>query len=343
MTYATLAAPRGVAQPHFSQPQKPAADRAEQLQALPEQWRQALLSIGRDKQPIDASGRCLNAWQRSPAPSTEQLLAAPAVGLRTGPISQTLAVDFDGPEAFTTFRELFGGTVREVLPRSIVWTSGRPHRAQAAFAIDAEGASILARKRRKVGALELRWHGQQSVLLGFHPITGAYRWVKGRAPWETELATFPAALLRRIPDSGSPPRQAPQAPAQASGQVARLVVPLEAFVSLRSRLLIGSGSAEGQCNSDGLALALDLVGAERWVKAQGGAVERSARALFADYLNRCPETINGKPFNWQAAAARFDGALKRNPQPQTPEAKLIERLDYHRRAAARAARQEVAA
>lgn len=305
---------------------------------MPEQWQQALLSIGRDKQPIDASGRCLSAWQRSPAPSTEQLLAAPAVGLRTGPISQTLCLDFDGAEAFSIFRELFGGTVREVLPRSIVWTSGRPNRAQAAFAIDAEGASILAHKRRKVGSLELRWHGQQSVLLGFHPITGSYRWVKGRAPWETELATFPAALLRRIPDTGSPPRQAPQVSAQAVGQVARLVVPLEAFISLRSRSLIVSGSAEGQCNSDGLALALDLVGAERWVKAQGGAVERSAQELFDDYCRQCPDVIGGKPFDWRAAQARFDGALRRNPQPQTPEAKLIERLDYHRRAASRATR-----
>jgi hypothetical protein len=33
--------------------------------------------------------------------------------------------------------------------------------------------------------------------------------------------------------------------------------------------------------------------------------------------------------------ARFDGAVKRCPTPQTPEHKLIERLAYHRRMAAR--------
>lgn len=326
----TLAALGGAVQDHCSQRQTADGDRLFQLQTLPAQWQQALLAIGTSKQPIDPStGRALPNWPTSPVPSLSQLATAPAVGLRTGPISQTICLDFDGTEAWRTFRELFGRDATD-LPRSIAWTSGKPGRCQMAFHLPPRLADKLNGKRRKVGTLELRWWGAQSVLMGHHPETGRYHWLDGCAPWEVTLADFPATLLDLVPSVSSKPARHEQAP-----HVAGLVVPLEQFITMRSRILIEQGSPEGQCNSDALTLSLDLVGAEVWVKAQGGAVERSAQELFDDYCRQCPQTIHGKPFDWRAMQARFDGAVKRCPTPPTPDHKLIERLAYHRRMATR--------
>ena len=339
MISASIAAPVRAVQPHGSQPENAGGDRLTTLKALPQKWQQALLSIGRHKQPIDATGRCLTAWLSSPVPPMAQLLQAPAVGLRTGQISQTLCIDIDGAGAMATFQELFKGKPREVLPRSIAWTSGKPKRCQIAYHIPASAAALLQGKRRKIGDLELRWEGAQSVLLGHHPETGSYRWVRGCAPWEVELATFPLELLALVPDVHARPRQT-QVIGRVTPHVAGLVVPLEQFVTLRSRLLIANGSAAGHCNADAIGLSMDLVAAEVWLKAQGVGVERSAQALFDDYCRQCPDTINGKPFDWRAMQARFDGAMVREATPPTPETKLLERLDYHRRAANRTDRTQ---
>lgn len=343
----TLAAPVEALQPHCSQPQTAVSGRLATLKTLPKQWRCALLAIGRNKQPIDDAGRCLNAWLTSPVPSMAQLLRAPAVGLRTGQISQTLCLDFDGPEAWETFREVFGGDAERLLPRSVAWTSGKPGRCQVAFHIPASAFPLLEGKRRKIGSLELRWEGAQSVLLGHHPETGSYRWMEGKAPWQCELATFPLELLALVPAVNARPTQVGRHVAPhvvASPHVAGLVVPLEQFITLRSRWLIENGSAEGQCNADAIALSMDLVAAEEWVKTQGGRVERTAQELFDDYCRQCPDRINGRPFDQRAMQARFDGAVKRCPAPPTPEQKLRERLDFHRRMASRTSRraQEVA-
>jgi len=260
------------------------------------------------------------------------------VGLRTGPISGTLCLDFDGEAAWSDFRELFGGAAADLLPRSICWTSGKPARCQMAFNA-ANLAPLLKGRRRKVGALEIRWEGQQSVLTGHHPETGAYRFLKGRAPWQCPLADFPASLLEALPRAAEGFRASPQVPPPRLNSA--LTVPLEQFVTFRSRSLLDAGSVAGQCNDDGIRLSLDLVAAEAWLKAQGVGVERSARELFEQYCRQCPDRINGKPFDWRAAEARFEGAVKRCPSPPTPEDKLRERLDYHRRMARRA-RQEVA-
>lgn len=313
--------------------------RRQTLDALPRQWFPALLAIGRNKQPISPrTGNALADWPFSPAPSIEQLLSVPAVGLRTGRISSTLCFDFDGPESWTTFRAVFGGTPEQVLPPTIAWTSGKPQRCQMAFAIAVEDQPLLSSKKRRVGTLELRWEGVQSVLMGHHPETGSYRWLPGRAPYEIELATLPRAVIEAMPSRAFAQRRA--APVQ---QHHGLTVPLEAFVTARSAWLIKNGSVAGECNSDGIRLALDLVAAERWLMTQGVGVERDAQALFDEYVSHCPERINGKPFDHRAAQARFDGAVRLNPTPPTPEEKLAERLAYQRRMAHRAARREVLA
>jgi hypothetical protein len=333
MSSTSVTAPLGAAQDHFSYNQNADENRVLALSALPWRWQRGLLAIGKNKQPIDArSGRPLKDWPTSPVPSTAQLLKAPAVGLRTGSLTGTLCLDFDGPDAWQAFEAVFKGTADHLLPPTIAWTSGKPQRCQMAFAIAPEHHRLLKGKRRKIGALELRWDGAQSVLMGHHPETGAYHWLDGRAPWEQQLAEFPLELLALVPDVAPAPQVAPH----VAPHVAGLVVPLEQFITLRSRLLIENGSAEGSCNADALALSMDLVAAEQWLKVQGVGVDRTAQELFEDYCRQCPDTVNGRPFDLRAMQARFDGAVKRCPSPPTPEPKLLERLDYHRRAARRA-------
>jgi hypothetical protein len=54
------------------------------------------------------------------------------------------------------------------------------------------------RSSTKGEQLELRWSGCQSVVAGAHPITGAYRWLKGRSPAELPAADAPSTLLQQM-------------------------------------------------------------------------------------------------------------------------------------------------
>jgi len=306
-------------------------DRCTNLRALPLTWRQALLAVDGRKRPIHPlTGRELTNWPSAPAPSFQELVSAPAVGLRTGPISSTLCLDFDGPEAWQTFVEVFGGRPDEILPKTISWTSSKPYRQQRAFHVPEHLWSLLEGRRRKIGTLEIRWKGAQSVLIGAHPETSGYRWCNGRGPLETELAELPEEFLNQIPTVGSV-RKISNNQCQAGG----FKVPLEQFITLWTRQKIERGSVAGECNSDAMRISMDLLGAEMWLKVKGVRTDRSAEDLFEDYLDRCPETINGRAFDRRAMHVRFNGAAARNPIPPTPEEKLLERLAFHKRMATR--------
>lgn len=338
MNYTTLAAPAGQAQPLCST-NAFAADRREQLEALPKQWRRGLLAIGRHKQPIDpTTGLPLKDWPNSAPPSVAHLVAAPAVGVRSGAITNTLMLDFDGPDAWQTFIDLFAGSAKEMLPPSIAWTSGKNMHCQIAYSVADAHHHLLESKKRKIGALEFRWNGQASVLMGHHPEKASgYHWLKGKSPFEVGLAQFPIGLLDLIPDASK--RNVEQKRKEGfpghgpDHYFSEITVPLIAFVTLRTAFLIENGSVEGNCNEDGIRLAMDLVAAERWVMAQKVNVDRSAQDLFDEYVANCPTRINGKPFNYRAMQARFDGAIDLQPLPPTPESKLFERLDFHKRQA----------
>lgn len=147
---------------------------ASDLAYLPASWLPALLPIGTDKRPLDPATGIGVGWNDWPAFTTEALALAPAIGLRLGPISGgTLALDFDGPEAETTFQDLFDRP-SAVLPPSLSWTSGKLHRRQIAFVVPEHRWAELEHRKAKVGALEFRWTGQQSVILGAHPETSGY-------------------------------------------------------------------------------------------------------------------------------------------------------------------------
>jgi hypothetical protein len=281
--------------------------------------------------PPDRSSACKD-WPNAAPPSIDQLLAAPSIGLRTGSLSSTIAFDFDGPESWKTFKRIFGGQPWHVLPDSIAWTSGRSGRRQVGFFVPPEHHHLLENKRRKIDDLEFRWENAASVICGKHPLTTGYEWIEDCAPWEQSLATLPLEIIQKIPEN----RIAPEKPIRNYEPISYdLIVPLESFITYSSSILIKNGSNEGCCNDDAIRLSMDLVAAENWLMVQKVGVDRTAQDLFDEYVSNCPDRVNGRPLNRQAMQGRFDGAVRLQPTPPTPEHKLIERLNYQKRQAAK--------
>lgn len=181
------------------------------LATVPAEVRPHLIPVGADKAPTRAN------WQ---APtlrfSDHQLLAAAAIGLRLGHCG-ILAVDFDPPDdnpeaGAARFLEVTGRPATD-LPPSWRWSSGRPGRWQTGLMVPSSQRTGL--KPTSHGALEFRWLGQQSVIHGAHPITGAYHWLPGCNPAEIAIAEAPSWLIEAI----TPPPPKPYQPrlADSSG------------------------------------------------------------------------------------------------------------------------------
>jgi len=168
------------------------------LDLLPDHW--GLVAVGNDKRPYQPE------WQKHPL-TKDQLATeihagrAVAVGVVAGPQSGGLLfVDHDGLGASEVLEQI-GAPLRE-LPKSWAVTSGRDDRLQIIYQVpEPFWATIKTTKLRssiKGEQLELRWTGCQSVVAGAHPITGAYRWIKGRSPGDLPLAEAPSLLLQQM-------------------------------------------------------------------------------------------------------------------------------------------------
>ena len=171
---------------------------ADQLSTLPDHW--GFVAVGNDKRPYQPE------WQKHPL-TKDQLATeitagrAVAVGVIAGPQSGGLLfVDHDGLGASEVLEQL-GAPLRE-LPKSWAVTSGRDGRLQIIYQVPrAFWDQIKTTKLKssiKGEQLELRWSGCQSVVAGAHPITGAYRWLKGRSPGEMPIAEAPSLLLQQM-------------------------------------------------------------------------------------------------------------------------------------------------
>lgn len=170
----------------------------DQLAQLPDTW--ALVAVGNDKRPYQPE------WQKNPLtkPQLQRELdagRAVAVGVLAGPPSGGLLfVDHDGLGASQVLSQL-GTSLRE-LPKSWAVTSGRDGRLQIIYSVPRgfwdQIKTTKLKSPIKGEQLELRWTGCQSVVLGKHPITGAYRWLKQRAPGDLPLAEAPSVLLQQM-------------------------------------------------------------------------------------------------------------------------------------------------
>jgi predicted P-loop ATPase len=174
------------------------ADLLKQLANIPDHW--ALVAVGNDKRPYQPE------WQKNPISRvdlTAEISAgrAVAIGVIAGPQSGGLLfVDHDGLGASEVLEQI-GAPLRD-LPKSWAVTSGRDGRVQIIYQVpEPFWATIKTTKLRssiKGEQLELRWAGCQSVVAGAHPMTGAYRWLKDRAPGDLTIATAPSLLLQQM-------------------------------------------------------------------------------------------------------------------------------------------------
>ena len=323
----------------------------EQLQALPDAW--GLVAVGSNKRPY------LDDWQHQPLnkaaaaqqittgtlftdrQGNEYLVKARAIGVLAGPASGGLLfVDHDGISA-TEVLEKIGAPLRD-LPKSIAVTSGRDGRFQIIYRVPEEfwpamvGLRVIKSGKQdtdgKAEQLELRWVGHQSVVIGAHPSTSGYRWLKGRAPWEQPLADAPMVLIEQLLDQPDPeptPLLTQQQQPVTGIPVTGSTVPLLEFITRDSRALVETGGTPGSWNDDQLALSLDLVGTQAWIIAQGHRPDISAREAFQAHI--AAARTKARDFDERKAWHRFDGALTRNPTPGTPTDKLHDRLRYHTR------------
>lgn len=303
----------------------------EQLQELPDSW--GLVAVDGNKRPYQ------NAWQNNPlskAQVADEITAgrAKAVGVIAGaPSNGLLFVDHDGISA-TEVLEKLGIPLRD-LPRSVAVTSGRDGRFQIIYQVPAFYWSDLVGRRvfksgktdteGKAEQLEVRWANCQSVVIGSHPLTSGYRWLKGRSPSDLEIATAPTALIELLLDQPEPE----PTPLLSYNPPTGATVPFLNFITRDSKDLIDSGGAPGQWNDDQLRLALDLKGTEEWIIQQGARPDISASDAFA--LHIAAARSKARDFDEKKAWHRFNGADKQHPTPGTPHDKLLSRLSYHTR------------
>ncbi len=170
----------------------------DQLQAIPDTW--ALVAVGNDKRPYQPE------WQKHPLTKHQieaELSAgrAVAVGVLAGPPSGGLLfVDHDGLGASEILQSL--GTSLRDLPKSWAVTSGRDGRLQIIYRVPEPFWDQIKTTKLKSSIkgeqLELRWTGCQSVVLGKHPLTGSYRWLKDRSPADLPIADAPSILLQQM-------------------------------------------------------------------------------------------------------------------------------------------------
>ena len=170
----------------------------DQLSAIPDSW--ALVAVGNDKRPYQPE------WQKHPLTKRQveaELSAgrAVAVGVLAGPPSGGLLfVDHDGLGASEVLESI--GTSLRDLPKSWAVTSGRDGRLQIIYRVPEPFWDQIKTTKLKSNVkgeqLELRWTGCQSVVIGKHPITGGYHWLKNRSPADLPLAEAPSVLLQQM-------------------------------------------------------------------------------------------------------------------------------------------------
>ena len=189
----------------------------QQLRDLPADW--GYVAVGQGKRPYQPE------WQKNPL-NRRQLSAeikagrALAIGVLAGPQSGGLLfVDHDGVSAGEILDKL-GIPLRD-LPKSWAVTSGRTGRLQIIYTVPPQYWDQIKTRKIKTGKfdeegkqeqLELRWTGCQSVIAGAHPITGSYRWLKGRSPADLPLAEAPLTLIEQMLPQETPPAPAPLLP-----------------------------------------------------------------------------------------------------------------------------------
>lgn len=302
------------------------------LQALPDDW--GLVAVDGNKRAYQS------AWQHHPldkARAAAEIRSgnAKAIGAIAGPASGGLLfVDHDGISATAELERL--GLPLSSLPSSVGVTSGKDGRFQIIYRVPQEyWPSMRGRRVFKTGAtdpqgkaenLDLRWAGHFSVVIGAHPETGGYRWLKGKSPGEVPIAEAPTGLIELLlldPEPAVEPLLAIAQPLPVGP------VPLLDMITRASCELVESGGSPGCWNDDQLMLALDLVGTETWIRSQGCQPDITAEQAFQQHIDNARQ--KARDFDSRKAWRRFKGAEGRAPTPGSSVDQLLSRLAYHTR------------
>lgn len=191
------------------------------LDLLPTSW--ALVAVGRNKAPLGTN------WQKIPLTKQDFEVAVQdrcferltvekdgksshppiswfhAVGVLCGSLSGGLLfLDHDGPSCDEVICKLSGQSLEQALPTTVSVTSGREGRYQSVYRVPERFWGAIATKKISTGVtgedgkpeqLEFRWEGSQSVVSGYHPLTGAYKWLPNQAPNECDVADAPTWMI----------------------------------------------------------------------------------------------------------------------------------------------------
>ncbi|MBD2207551.1 DUF3987 domain-containing protein [Calothrix sp. FACHB-1219] len=195
------------------------------MKLLPEDW--ALVAVGNNKAPFG------NNWQNTPLTTQdfeaavetgcfkcltvekqkEGLIKPPvswwfAVGVLCGTPSQGLLfVDHDGASCDALIEKLSGQSLEEALPKTVTVTSGREGRYQSIYRVQTQYWEQIKTHKFKTDIqgedgkpeqLEFRWDGCQSVVVGYHPVTGTYQWSLGKSPVECDIAEAPMWMIEQM-------------------------------------------------------------------------------------------------------------------------------------------------
>lgn len=152
-----------------------------ELSLLPE-WRYTNVSNG-DKKPYP------NNWQNTPLELSQ--VVSNNIGLQLGQHSNgTCAIDFDGPEAIDFWTTTFPQHSIDSL-NTIMWSSGKEYRCQAAFTVPTQYWDVL--KRKVTNSLEFRWGGQSVMPPSKLNDGRQYFWIN--SPSTTKLRQLPDDIL----------------------------------------------------------------------------------------------------------------------------------------------------
>ena len=228
------------------------------------------------------------------------------------PSGGLLFLDHDGASCDPLIEKLTGQSLVDALPHTVAFTSGKPGRYQAVFRISEEFWNDIQTVTKSTGVkgpdgkmeqLEFRWTGCQSVVCGIHPDTQqSYQWIN--APVDTPIADAPMWMIEQMLADAPAPKLTPKPPYLGSEEI-----PLVKCIAPKHRDLIESGEGEGGRDNAGIAVSMDLIGTERYLRRIGQRFDGDARSLFKDFCSRCNPPLTKKDVEriWKSAEKSTNG------------------------------------
>jgi hypothetical protein len=251
---------------------------------------------------------------------------ASGYALRLGDVSGGLiALDVDG----ASVQQLLNTIAPDDDSVTVCWTSGKMGRYQMLFQIPDQYRERLRGFTRETYTtwngfhcqegeqLELRYNNHSSVLpCSYHPETGQYAWLI--PPNQTPVASAPDWVIKLALGELKDPASTSSLQ-QSSGQAATAQpqlklnrwekyleqfeyrpyesIPLINCLSRENRDLVHTGVSEGSRDNTAIKIALDAVGCEQWLDANGQAYDGSADEIVREFCSRCSPPLGEKEIN----------------------------------------------